>query len=63
MRTPIYLEVKVEIDYDESIMTKDEAIQEAVSSFDYDFKLNSEYTPIKVTDTEITEILDATYNE
>ena len=62
VQIPIYLQVKVEVEYDASTMTREEAVQEATSSFDYNFKLNKDITPINVVDTEIQEIMDLSYD-
>ena len=49
---PIYMTIRVDIEYDDTDMTSTEAIDTAVSEFDYDFKLDKS-TKIEVTDTEI----------
>ena len=47
-----YLTVRVEIDYDESVYkSEEEAVQDASTYCDYEFKLNRAY--LKITETEI----------
>ena len=58
---PIYIVVRVDVEYDENVINENEVVQEAVSQFDYDFKLKED-TGMKVVDTEICGINPVLYD-
>ena len=57
----IYVVVRIDVEYDENVINENEVVDEAVSQFDYDFKLK-ENSGMKVVDTEICGINPVSYD-
>lgn len=54
--TTAYINVRLDIEYDETLFTPEDAVQEAVQETDYSFNL---YRPdLKISSTEICGIVD-----
>lgn len=54
--TTAYISVRLDIEYDETLFTQEDAVQEAVQETDYSFNLDR--SDLKISSTDICGIVD-----